>query len=456
MSKTTARKQVKKLPARKSAPAAKAKASLARKAAAPVKAKPVAKSAREALGRPAKPASKHAAKPAPKSLTPVAIQRKGAPRSRSRATSPCLRPPGQARAREGGRTAAKPAVAAKHVAPVPRPPRVAHAAAKASCAAHVVRLPLPRLSLPCRASPPCPRSLQQRSPRRPAARRQGKGREDRDQAPGQHAGRPPVAAQAADRARQGTELPHLRRSQRPPAVRDRRSGADRRHRADDQRHGHPGVRKGTGRRSAADARAGRRRRRGRRRSRAGARHHGRRRVRPHHRPGPHVHARDGHGRAADARRRNRHREAHRGRPRFRAPRAVALPAHVRIHPACLRAAQGRPGPPRRHHRRLRRPERARRHRRADQSEAGREGSAGGRGRRRRRRRRRGRRGRSARDRPGSGRSRAPLCLAGQGVCAGHEVARGKGQQGPEDDQAAQEARRRVHGAQAVARRCSSS
>ena len=31
-------------------------------------------------------------------------------------------------------------------------------------------------------------------------------------------------------------------------------GQDRRHRADDQRHGHPGVREGTGRRSAADAR----------------------------------------------------------------------------------------------------------------------------------------------------------------------------------------------------------
>ena len=183
--------------------------------------------------------------------------------------------------------------------------------------------------------------------------RQGPGREDRDQAAGEHAGGPPVAAQAADRARQGTELPDLRRSQRPPAVRDRRSGADRRHRADDQRHGHPGVREGTGRRVAAHARAGRGRRRSRRGSRAGARDHGRRRIRPHHRPRPHVHARDGHGRAAHARRRDRDREAHRGRPRFRAPRAVALPADVRIHPARLRAAQGRPGPPRRHHRRLR-------------------------------------------------------------------------------------------------------
>ena len=43
--------------------------------------------------------------------------------------------------------------------------------------------------------------------------------------------------------------------QRPPAVRDRRSGADRRHRQHDQRHGHPGVREGTGCRVAAAARA---------------------------------------------------------------------------------------------------------------------------------------------------------------------------------------------------------
>ena len=71
-------------------------------------------------------------------------------------------------------------------------------------------------------------------------------------------------------------------------------------------------------------RAGRRRRRSRRRSRRRARH-GRRRIRPHHRSGAHVHARDGHGRAADARRRNPHRQAHRGRPRRGAHGAVQLP-----------------------------------------------------------------------------------------------------------------------------------
>ena len=55
------------------------------------------------------------------------------------------------------------------------------------------------------------------------------------------------------------------------------------------------------------------RRRGRGGRRGGA-VHGRLRVRPHHRPGAHVHARDGLGRAADARGRDRDRQAHRRRP----------------------------------------------------------------------------------------------------------------------------------------------
>ena len=54
MSKTTARKPVRKHPASKSAPAAKAKAPLTRKAAAPAKAKPAVKKA-------AKPAAKASA-----------------------------------------------------------------------------------------------------------------------------------------------------------------------------------------------------------------------------------------------------------------------------------------------------------------------------------------------------------------------------------------------------------
>ena len=84
----------------------------------------------------------------------------------------------------------------------------------------------------------------------------GRRREARDPSAAHHARGSPVAVEAADRARQGAGLPDLRRSQRSPAVRDRRSGADRRHRADDQRHGHPGVREGAGCRGAAAARAG--------------------------------------------------------------------------------------------------------------------------------------------------------------------------------------------------------
>ena len=81
----------------------------------------------------------------------------------------------------------------------------------------------------------------------------------------------------------------------------------------------------------------------------------RRRGRPHHRPGAHVHARDGHGRTADARRRNRHRQAHRGRPEPDALRAGELPV---VDPAAargLRPAQGRQEAPGRDRGRLQRP-----------------------------------------------------------------------------------------------------
>ena len=82
----------------------------------------------------------------------------------------------------------------------------------------------------------------------------------------------------------------------------------------------------------------RHRRRGRRSRRSGA-VDGRLRVRPHHRPGAHVHARDGHGRAADARGRDRDRQAHRRRPagddagdlarrRRRSPRSCACAERI--------------------------------------------------------------------------------------------------------------------------------
>ena len=97
---------------------------------------------------------------------------------------------------------------------------------------------------------------------RSQGRQEGAGAEKLEiRLPPIHARGSPVAAQAADRARQGAGLPDLRRGQRSPAVRDRRSGADRRHRQHDQRHGHPGVREGTGCRVAALRRAGPRRRR---------------------------------------------------------------------------------------------------------------------------------------------------------------------------------------------------
>ncbi len=68
-------------------------------------------------------------------------------------------------------------------------------------------------------------------------------------------------------------------------------------------------------------------------------------------------------------------------------RAVQLSAHLQLHAQPVRAGEGRPGPPGRHHHRLHRPERAGRNRRAGQSEAGR-GCRAGRGRERGRGRRR--------------------------------------------------------------------
>ncbi len=50
--------------------------------------------------------------------------------------------------------------------------------------------------------------------------------------------------------------------------------------------------------------------------------------RAHRRPGPHVPARDGLGRASFARGRGRDRQAHRGRPRGDDRRAVREPAHL--------------------------------------------------------------------------------------------------------------------------------
>ena len=72
--------------------------------------------------------------------------------------------------------------------------------------------------------------------------------------------------------------------------------------------------------------------------------------RAHRRSGAHVPARDGLGRASVARRRNRHRQAHRGRPRGDDRRALRKPAHLPGDHHLARRAQRRQDPAARHHR----------------------------------------------------------------------------------------------------------
>ncbi len=72
--------------------------------------------------------------------------------------------------------------------------------------------------------------------------------------------------------------------------------------------------------------------------------------RAHRRSRAHVPARNGLGRAAVARRRNRHRQAHRGRPRGHDRRAVRKPADVPGHHHLARRAERRQDSAARHHR----------------------------------------------------------------------------------------------------------
>ena len=81
--------------------------------------------------------------------------------------------------------------------------------------------------------------------------------------------------------------------------------------------------------------------------------------RPHRRPGAHVPARDGLGGAAVARGRDRHRQAHRGRPRHHDPRPVRKRADLRSHHGLARGAGRRPHPAARSHRPRSRPTAAR-------------------------------------------------------------------------------------------------
>ena len=106
---------------------------------------------------------------------------------------------------------------------------------------------------------------------------------------------------------------------------------------------------------ADEARRGRRRGRDRQRTRRGqaeGRRQGREvgAGRAHRRSGAHVSARNGLGRAAVARRRNRHRQAHRGRPRGDDRGPVRKPADVPGHHHLARRTERRQGFPARHHR----------------------------------------------------------------------------------------------------------
>ena len=71
---------------------------------------------------------------------------------------------------------------------------------------------------------------------------------------------------------------------------------------------------------------------------------------PHRRPGADVPARDGQRGAAVARGRDRHRQAHRGRPRHDDRRAVREPADLQGDHLLARPAQGRSDAAARHHR----------------------------------------------------------------------------------------------------------
>ena len=64
--------------------------------------------------------------------------------------------------------------------------------------------------------------------------------------------------------------------------------------------------------------------------------------RPHRRPGPHVPARDGRGRTALPRGRDRHRQAHRGRPRHHDLGPVRKPDHLQRHHRLVQRPQRRP------------------------------------------------------------------------------------------------------------------
>ncbi len=158
--------------------------------------------------------------------------------------------------------------------------------------------------------------------------------------------------QEDDQGRQKARLRHHRPIEPGPAVGIDLRRADRGHHVDALRDGHQRHR-GRGRRGAGRIRrgGGERGRRARRAPvhRRRPRHHRARADRPHRRSRPHVPARDGLGRASLPRGRNRHRQAHRGRPRDHDRGPLRIPAHLPgDHHLARRAGGGEDSPPRHH------------------------------------------------------------------------------------------------------------
>ena len=151
----------------------------------------------------------------------------------------------------------------------------------------------------------------------------------------------PGGGQEDDRHRQGARLHHLRRAERGPAPRPGHLRADRGRDGDALGDGHQPRRQRRGGRGGRRPRRRAARRRGGRLARA--RHDQRRRrgARPHRRPGADVPARDGLGGAPVARGRDRHRQAHRGRPQHHDRRPLREPADLPGHHHLARRAARR-------------------------------------------------------------------------------------------------------------------
>ena len=225
--------------------------------------------------------------------------------------------------------------------------------------------------------------------------RPAKGRRDAREGGARDPGRPAAAPrpvrrrrQEDDQAGQEARLRHLWAAQFGHAVGGGHLRADRGHPGDDERDGHQrrrdrGSRSRGGRRGARGTRRGgdRGRRTGRGRAEDAGQVRSQGAGRAHRRSGAHVSARNGLGRAALPRGRDRHRQAHRGRPRSHDRRAVRKPADLPGHHHLARRAERGQGLPARHHRSrsdLCRPRRQERGRRAGvAADANAPGAAGG-------------------------------------------------------------------------------